>query len=295
MSETVWQDLRFGARMLRKNPGFTCIAVLTLALGVGVSRAIYRVVNTVLLNPVPGPEPDRLVGLEQRVDYDGAASRSFNVTPPALAVLLANRDLFADLAWYQYVDLERRTQDSLEDVSGTLVSPNFFRIWGISPSLGRTFAQDEAAPVDAAGIPQRDTVIVLSHSLWQSLMIGDRGVLGKTLELSGRHFIVVGVMPPHFQYPTGRYTKFWVPAEPVRLPPGWAASPSAHLLARLKPGVTPTAMRWVSPCWFVWALAWPSGWPRPITRAGPGSVKRSSRRGAARPRAPAAAATEASW
>ena len=238
MSETVWQDLRFGARMLRKNPGFTSIAVLTLALGVGVSTAIYSVVNTVLFNPLPGPEPDRLVEVDQRFDYEGAPSRSFNVTPPALALLLANRDLFADLAWYKYVDLERRTEDSLEDVAGTIVSPNFFKLWGVSPALGRTFAQDEAGPVDAAGIPQRDTVIVLSYSLWQSLLGGDRAVLGKTVELSGRHFTVVGVMPPHFQYPLGASTKFWVPAEPVRLPPGWLADLSTHALARLKPGVT---------------------------------------------------------
>ncbi len=238
LGETALQDFRFGARMLRKNPGFTFTAVLTLALGVGVSTAIYSIVNMVLLNPVPGPEPDRLVDIDQRIYYEGAKEWSFNVTPPALAVLLANRDSFADLVWYQVVELERRTEDSIQDVSGTIVSPNFFRIWGIGPILGRTFAQDEAAPVNEAGIPDRDTVIVLSYSLWQSLLGGDPGVLGKTVELSGHHFTVVGVMPPHFQYPLGGFTKFWVPAEPVRLPAGWRASPSAHVLARLKPGVT---------------------------------------------------------
>jgi putative ABC transport system permease protein len=239
LGETVWQDIRFGGRMLLKNPGFTLIAMLTLGLGVGVSTAIYSVVNTVLLNPLPGAEANRLVGVGQRVYYNGAKEREFGgVTPPALALLLANQDLFADLAWYQHVDLERKTEDSLEDISGTIVSPNFFRIWGISPSLGRTFALDEAGPVNEAGIPERDAVIILSHSLWQSLLGGDPGVIGRTVELSGRHFTVVGVMPPYFQFPTGGYTKFWVPAEPVRLPPGWPASPSASVLGRLKPGVT---------------------------------------------------------
>jgi putative ABC transport system permease protein len=237
--ETLLQDISFGLRMLRKNPGFTFIAVLTLALGVGVSTAIYSVINTVLLNPVPGPEPDRLMHIGERVS-EGPKKRSFpGVTPPALAALLASQNDYADFAWFRFLELERKTDNSLEDVSGVAVSPNFFTVWGVRPTLGRTFAPDETTPVDAAGIPERDTVIVLSHSLWRSLLGGDPGVLGKTLELSGRHFTIIGVMPPQFQFPAGGDTKFWLPAEPVHLPAGWPASPDTRVLARLKPGVRP--------------------------------------------------------
>jgi putative ABC transport system permease protein len=232
-------DLKFAFRQLSKDPGFTAIAVLTLALGVGASTAIYSVVDTVLLNPFPGPEPDRLMSIGQRVS-EGTHERSFGVTPPALEVLLANQNSFANFTWWRHMNLERKTDNSLEDVSGVIVSPNFFTVWGVHPLLGRTFAQDEAAPTSPAGIPERDTVIVLSYWMWQSLFGGDPGVLGKTIPLSGRRFTIVGVMPPYFQFPTGGYTKFWVPAEPVRLPPGWPASPDTQVLARLKPGVSPS-------------------------------------------------------
>jgi putative ABC transport system permease protein len=149
--------------MLLKTPGFTVIALVTLALGIGVSTSLYSVVNMVLLNPVPGADPDRLVCIDQCV-YEGSTTRPFSLTPPALAVLLSSETPFKDIAWWRLVGLERKTDNGIEDIMGVTVSPSFFRVWGVSPALGRTFAADEMTALSPEGIPQTDGVIVLSYS-----------------------------------------------------------------------------------------------------------------------------------
>lgn len=235
--ETLIQDLRFGARMLAKAPGFTAIAVLTLALGVGVSTALYSVVNGVLLHPIPGAEPDRLVSIELCA-YDGAERRSGGVTAPALDILLAGPTPFSQLAWWRNLELDLRTEEGLDELTGTAVSPNFFDVWGVLPVFGRTFARDEKTTFSSEGVPEGDTKIVLSHTLWRSLFGGDPEVLGKSIELSGRHFTVIGVMPSYFRFPWGSHTKFWVPAEPPRWPTGRSPDANISVLARLKTGTT---------------------------------------------------------
>src|SRR5579872_4868578 len=208
------QDLRLGARMLLKTPGFTLISLVTLALGIGVSTALYSVVNSVLLHPIPGAEPDRLVSVELCAS-EGAQRRSNAATPPALDVLLAGPTPFSELAWWRSVELDRRTEEGLEALAGATVSPNFFKVWGVRPQLGRTFAPDEKTTLGLEGVPE-DTVIVLSHTLWRSHFGGDPDVLGKSIELSGRRFTVIGVMPSYFRFPWGDHTKYWVPSEPPR-------------------------------------------------------------------------------
>ena len=204
-------ELKFAFRQLLKNSGFTTVAVLTLALGIGASTAIYSVVNTVILNPVPGPEPDRLLQIAEKPFFAG-------VSPLVLEALRANQDFFGDFAICDGTMLERKTEDFMDEVSGALVSPNFFTLWNVPPKLGRTFAKDEAAPLDANYQPENDSVIVLSYSWWKSLFHGDTSVIGRTIELSGRLFTVIGVMPPHFEFPNG-FTHFWVPAKDPRWVP----------------------------------------------------------------------------
>jgi putative ABC transport system permease protein len=217
------QDIRFGWRMLWRTPGFTAVAVLTLALGVGATTAIFSVVNTVLLNPVPGPDAERLIQISERTYIRGGFKEQNNkpvfsgVSPPCLEALLVRQDFFSALAWIKGESLERKTEDFIEYVSGAGVSANFFALWNIRPLLGRTFAKDEA------GSP----VIVVSHEFWRSHLGGEEGAVGRTIELSGRRWTVIGVMPPHFQFPEG-YTRFWLPAEPT--------GPNTRLLARLKSG-----------------------------------------------------------
>jgi putative ABC transport system permease protein len=236
------QDIRFGLRMLLKNPGFTCACVLTLALGIGATTAIYSVVNSELLNPLPGPAPERLVQIAER-NYTYGLFREENrkpffvgVSPALLEAVTANRELFSQLAWADAIAFERKTEDFVATEHGWLVSANFFELWHVAPLLGRAFDKDEAVRLNEQEKPVQDSVIVLAYSWWQTLLGGDVKAIGKTIELSGRHFTVIGVMPPEFQFPWGG-TKFWVGAEQLRLPPGWGTAPNIRMFARLKPGV----------------------------------------------------------
>ena len=241
--EITWKDLQFGARMLRRNPGFTTVVILALALGIGATTAIYSVVNSTLLNPLPGPDSGRLIQIAER-DYTRGGFHEENdkpffvgVSPPELEAVMAHPDFFAQLTWADDVWLERKTDDFIEEEGGCLVSPNFFELWNVPPLLGRTFATDEASPLDQDNHPTRATTIVLAYAWWQSLFNGDPHIIGKTVVMSGRQFTVIGVMPAHFQFPSGG-EEFWLPAEPLRLPPGWATGPNTRLFARLKPPAT---------------------------------------------------------
>src|SRR5262245_29541215 len=174
-SQRTMNDLQFAFRQLLKNPGFTAVAVLTLALGIGASTAIFSVVNAVILNPVPGLEPDRLLQIAERNYYTRDQKPFFvGVSPAVLEGLRANQNFFADFAMCDGTMLERKTEDFTDEVSGSLVSANFFTLWNVAPLLGRTFARDEAASLDPNGKPERDSVIVLSYSWWKSLFHGDR-------------------------------------------------------------------------------------------------------------------------
>src|SRR5207302_5813214 len=235
---TIWQDLRYGARMLRKNPGFTAVAVLTLALGMGANTAIYSVVNTVLLTPVPGPEPNRLMQIGECAYDTHNKAVFYGVSPPVLEALMANQDFFSDFVWSDGVGLYRKAEDFSDYVAGEMVSPNFFALWNIRPILGRTFAKDVATPVDENGNPTADSVVVLSYASWQKIFAGDASVIGKTIELSGRHFTVFGLMPPHIQFPREVDPLVWVPSEPRRLSAGVLTGPNTQVLVRLKPGIT---------------------------------------------------------
>jgi len=232
-----WNDLKFACRQMIKNRGFTVVAVLTLALGIGASTAIYSVVDAVILNPMPGPEPDRLLQIAEQVYHSRDQRPLFGgVSPPVLEALRANQAFFSDLAVCSFQMLDRRTVDFTEEHSGALVSPNFFTLWNVPPLLGRTFAGDEAVPLDREEKPIRDAVIVLSHAWWRSLFHGDPDVIGKVVELSDRHFTIIGVMPSHFRFPSGA-TQFWLPAEDPRWYPDTMTGSNIKVLARLKPGV----------------------------------------------------------
>ncbi len=236
-------DLRFTVRQLLKSPGFAAVAILTLALGIGANTAMFSVVNAVLLNPIPGAHPDRLVQIAERDYVKGLFAQENNkphfggVSPPVLEALLENQEPFEIFTWVDSAQLQRKTDDFSETVFGGRVSPNFFAPFDVPPMLGRTFGANEAVPVDENGVPKTDTVIVLSHSGWLTFFGGDPAVLGRTIELSERHFTVVGVMPPHFRFPNGG-VQFWFPSEIERLPVGWMGGPNTQIFARLNPGVT---------------------------------------------------------
>jgi putative ABC transport system permease protein len=229
-------DLKFALRQLLKNPGFTAMAVLTLALGIGANTAIFSVINGVLLKPLPYPEPDRLVTLWERSPERGVEQE--RVSGPNYLDWRKQSTVFSELAvcpgWEGVEDFNLVLKDSTTKVRATYASASLFTALGTKPFLGRTLLPDEDQK-------EGNRVAVLSHGLWQRHFSGDSNVIGRTLTLDTygrRDYTIVGVMPAGFGLP-GR-SELWLPL-------GWMGVTldnrrSAHwhnVIARLKPGVTP--------------------------------------------------------
>jgi putative ABC transport system permease protein len=230
--QTLWQDLRYGARMLWKKPGFTAVAIVTLSLGIGANTAIFSVVNGVLLRPLPYPQSDRLVMLSVS-DNGGVLGNTGYAT---FADWRERSRSFERMAAVRSWGGTLTGQGEPEVVGGLRVSADYFQLLGVSPALGRGFRAEEDRP---------DTrfVIVLGHALWRRRFNSDPHVVGKPVTLSDQTFTVVGVMPEGFE--DFLAANFYQPAQ-VWAPVGYdVAQPHAcrdcqHLkaVARLKPGVT---------------------------------------------------------
>ena len=222
------QDLRYAARILWKNPGFTAVAVIALALGIGANTAIFSVVNTVLLRPLPYKDPEQLVMV-----WEDASRHGYPRDTPAAANYVDWRDqnsVFSSMAAIADVNFNLTGVGNPERLKGRRVSANLFPLLGVEPQLGRVFTAAEDQP-GAQG------VVVLSHRLWQRRLGGDPGILGKTLTLNDEVHTVVGVMPARFKFPEND-DELWVP---IALTAQEAANRNRHYLqvvARLKPGVT---------------------------------------------------------
>jgi putative ABC transport system permease protein len=226
---TVWHDLRYGARMLMKKPGFTLIAVMTLALGIGANTAIFSIVNAVLLKSLPFAEPDRLIRLFESNPQRGWPE--FSASAPNFKDWQRQQSVFEQLAALELWAFNL-TEGEPERVAGTRVTANLFPLLGVTPALGRSFLREE----EQAG---RHRVVMLSHGLWQRRFGGNPDLLGKTIQLSGEGHTVVGIMPPNFQL-TGN-ANVWVPLvlDPATEP--WRANRANHnllVIGRLKPGVS---------------------------------------------------------
>jgi predicted permease len=227
--ETLWQDLRFGARMLFKQPGFTAIAVLTLGLGIGANITIFSVVNAVLLRPLPYPDSDRLIFL-----WSAAPKQNISERASAYANFSEWRNQnksFEDLAAFDPTVVTLTGGAEPETVMSVRASANLFPLLGVAPMLGRTFTADEEQ--------QKLRVVVLSHGLWQRWFGASPNVLGQTLEIDGVSSQVIGVMPEHFR--GDKETPLW---EPHTLFPDWEAQKAQHgtgswqVVGRLKPQVS---------------------------------------------------------
>src|SRR5437667_68764 len=196
-------DFKFAFRQLLKNPGFTAVAVLTLALGIGATTAIVSVVKTAVFDPLPVQHPERFVQL-------GVVHRELGwraaINNPALRDVRQQTNLFARVAAYSDNDgLTLQGEEFPQPVAGVWVTPEFFGLLNVRPLLGRTFTADE-------GQPGKDDVLVISHRLWQRLFGGDPAIIGRTVRFRERPMTVVGVMPPHFSFPMARYDEYWRPA-----------------------------------------------------------------------------------
>src|SRR3982751_1251368 len=188
MMENLMQDLRYGMRMLFKNPGFTAVAVFALALGIGANSAIFSVVDAVLLRPLPYKDPNRLVMVWER-----PKTRDTNVISPANFLDWQDQSsVFEQMAAFYDTRYNFTGVDNPEELPVQVVSDNMFSLLGVNAILGRTFTSEDAK----AG---QDDVAILSHGLWQRRFGGDPGVIGRTILLNGRPNTVIGVMPPNFQ------------------------------------------------------------------------------------------------
>jgi putative ABC transport system permease protein len=226
--ETVLSDARYAVRMLARNPGFTAVAVMTLALGIGANTTMFSVVNAVLLRPLPFPEPDRLATVWR--------ARTSNPTSLNVVSMPNYRDwkernhVFEDLGLFDSAGRGYNLTGGIEpeQVSGVRVTASFFTVLGVRPFRGRTFLPDEEDP-------GRDRVVVLSHGLWQRRYGGDPSIVGKTIRIDEEDRTVVGVMPPQFQF------QFWSGPRELWVPAGWTrgdqdrGSNSFVAIARLRP------------------------------------------------------------
>jgi putative ABC transport system permease protein len=229
--ETLWQDLRYGVRVLRKNKGFAAVAAITLALGIGANTAIFSVVNAAVLRPLPYPHPQRLAILwgnvkRARVERRGASYPDY----------LDWRDQtqsFETMAAFTDNKFALTGIDTPERISGEYVSQPYFSLLGMQPALGRTFSPAEDR------VPQRDAVVVLSDGAWKHRFGGDPNIVGRTIQLDGHPYTVIGIAPPGFSGLTDQ-AELWVPfvmsgsAEDL----GERGTRGFEVLARLRGGVS---------------------------------------------------------
>ena len=229
--DTLRSDLRFGLRQLAARPGFTALAVLTLALGIGASTAIFSVVNPILFESLPYPDPDRVVQVGER-GSDGSPSRTGYATFVDVHRMSTS---FAALAVSSSWQPTLQDNGEPERLNGQRVTRDFLSIFGVAPALGRDFTAEEH-------VRGQHRATILSHGLWQRRFGGDPSVVGRTVTFDASQYLVVGVMPKTFENLISPSTQLWAPlAYEAALP--WACRTCRHLAAhgRLKPGVTPEA------------------------------------------------------
>jgi putative ABC transport system permease protein len=236
--QSLLQDIRYGARMLTKNAGFTAIAVLTLALGIGANTAIFSVVNAELLRPLPFHDPGRLVSVG--VTNSRTGMKSGNADYPDFEDWRSQNQVFEKMAAYYDNKLTLTGVQNPAHLEAEVVSADLFTLLGVTPTLGRTFLPVE----DEAG----HNVAILEHQFWRQQFGGDPGIIGRTITLNNRAYTVVGVMPAGFEFPLQRkpvsvWTTFSADQSTDDNTPPLTKQRGAHwfsVIARLKPGVSIT-------------------------------------------------------
>ena len=241
-SREVWQwpsledflaDIHHGLRMLRKNPGFTAVAVLTLALGIALNSTMFSLVSAFLLRRPPGREPDRVAVVTSVSPTQGYQSDANPVSAPNYLAWRQANDVFADMsAADQSRTVSLTSQGQPEALRSAAVSPNYFIVLGVSPLLGRTFSDGEDQP-------GRDHVVILSHDLWERHFASDPSFVGRSIRLNRENYTIIGVMPASFHL-MGFTPQLWTPLVLTASDQNASARKdrSLYLFARLKPGVT---------------------------------------------------------
>jgi len=216
--EDLWQDLRYGLRMVRRNPGFAALAILTLMLGIGANTAIFSVVNGVLLRPLPYAQPDRLVAINYYF-------------PMGPYVIMRDQSRTMEIAANDDSEFNLTGVETPVRLTGSAVSGNWFAVLGAKPEMGRTIHQGEDQP-------GKDQLVLLSHSLWERRFGSDPNIVGRWITLEGTRRQVIGVMPAEFRYPSPK-TELWVPLhlDPRKAGVYWGSS-YMPIIGRLRPGAT---------------------------------------------------------
>jgi hypothetical protein len=219
-------DLRYGVRTLLRARGLAVVAAMTLTIGIGANTAIFSIIDTVLLRPLPFRDANRLVALNETE----AAPGKYPFAGPDFIDWKTQNKTFQDMTLFGWPgDMNLGGKGTPEHVSGLPAEANFFSLLSVAPLVGRTFEPGEDQP-------GKDQVTVLSYGLWQGHFAGDRGVIGRTIELDGKTFTVVGVMPATFRFPV--QAQLWIPLDMDSKTLGHRGSHWANAIGRLKPGVT---------------------------------------------------------
>src|SRR5438477_3124150 len=223
------EDVRYGLRILMNSPGFTAVAVLTLALGIGANTAVFSVVNAVLLRPLPYPDSNQLAMVWEKVHLSFYHNDENNPSPGNFAEWKRQNQAFEDMAASRYRSFNLTGDGEPLRVEGDAVSANLFSVLRVNAALGRVFRTDEDQPGNSR-------VALLSHALWTNRFGSDLRILEKAIFLDGQSYRVIGVMPPGFHFPDPD-DQIWVP---LALTPSDLANRGSHYLlvvARLKPHV----------------------------------------------------------
>src|SRR5581483_1810501 len=231
--QTLLQDLRYGIRMLLGHPGFTLVAVITLALGIGANTAIFSFVNAVILRPLPYPAPEQLVGLGQCRIQAGVGYIQTGVSPPNVISLREQAQSFQQVSYYRWDNFNLTQGNPPERLRGARVSVSLLPMFGVEPLVGRFFFEPEASPGN-------EQVAVISHRLWQTSFGSDPRLVGKTIELDQKRYTVVGILPAEFKFVWDAPLDVLVPLAlgPKELSDGYRGSRDLETLARLRPGVS---------------------------------------------------------
>lgn len=228
MGSTIWQDIKYGARMLLKNPGVTIIVIIALALGIGANSAIFSVVNAVLLRPLPYEESDRLVFLNEKSSKLDEMSISY----PNFTDWRNQNQTFEKMGVYNRASYNLTGSGEAERIVTGQMSADLFSVLRVNPLIGRVYNNEEDKP---GGTP----VVVLSYALWQRRFGGQAGVINQAITLNGRSYTIIGVMPETYAYPSR--VEMWVPVGQLSDQTSWQSRgnhPGLYGVARLKPGVT---------------------------------------------------------
>ena len=224
------QDLRYGARMLFKNPGFTAVAVIAIALGVGANTAIFSVVNAVLIRSLPFDEAERLIGVS--ATFPGSKNQGLGFSAyPNFADWRDQSRSFEQMAAFRNRGLALTGVEEPERIAGARVSSGFFPLLRVQPILGRTFLPEEDRPGS-------ERTVVLSHTLWQRRFGSDPEAIGRAVTLDGQSYTVVGVLPAGFEFPlVGKETELWTPISLDGQTLSERGAQMYGVIARLKPDV----------------------------------------------------------